>query len=215
VLVDQTPCYGSLWQDDNGTCPELECAIRKPCQEVFESVQVNERIEQLEERHPEAIVVNTKYKKAQYTPLNRPVDLIVSSFKAGLGNPEYLPIDWSYHQLRRGDFEGRLHLAATVNYHLVLIDGLIVCRLWTNAANCALVDLSQNMEKAVTKVGFSIIPISDKILKKIRPCTGRIYCYDSSSAENIAKLILSIYNVGIVERNDNEEASTSDLRPKE
>lgn len=204
-LITQTECFGILWKDDAGVCPEMECTLRSRCQTVHEAAQeaqkdkydpIPMRKSTLSERVAEPVSEDKKHERVGYAYQGRPVDEMVRVLVESLGSPTTLPKNWSprHFQSKYKDL-GRLLVSQTASYHVFLVDGVIVCRFWTNAANLALVDLSSHLLSYAQRNGVDTFDVPKNSVTKLHPCTGRIYCKDTIIAEALAKWIKDAYRL--------------------
>lgn len=200
--IGNTECFGIYWRDASGVCPEYECILRERCSEVYEQVEAQEIKEfvpvrrTLSERPVEPPKAETaaKHERHGYSYQGRPVDEMVKTLVESLGSPPTLPKNWSPRHFQSKYKElGRLLVAQTASYHVFLIDGKIVCRFWTNAANYALVDLSSLLVSFAQQAGFETMDITEKSRMKLSPCIGRMYCEDPTIAYALAKWIRDAY----------------------
>lgn len=117
-----------------------------------------------------------KFQRLGYQPLNRPVDHALATFLNALGQPARLPTKWSPidFAVKFGQL-GRIVLSQTASYTSVIVDGSTVCRFWVNAGGCAIIDIVDDLVKAVKTIPgvMNVAPVSPGSAKKLSPCTHR------------------------------------------
>lgn len=188
TLVDNTTCFGILWEDSNGVCPEMECALRDSCRTVFtETAKLN----YVEEE--KSVIAPRQYERTEYVSVGRPIDEIARQFVHSLGYPQELPLNWNYHKMRKKVY-GKFNLVKTASYHGVFLNYNLSCRLWTNAATFGILDCSLEIAASLKDKGFSVSPIPEKNLAKSKPLTHRVYLKNIQDAE-LAGTQIATFNV--------------------
>lgn len=199
-LIDQTPCFAKLWKDEAGVCPETGCDIRLQCQNAWEEAQVLVQIKPAQthsvsppvvkkKRRKRVVTIKTveekkrgkwkgsgKYQRLGYQSADRPVDRMLTLFLDAMGNPNKLPQYWSYKGFTEKYKQlGRLVLSQTASYTSVIVDGHSILRFWTNAGNCAIIDIVPELAKAVSSIkGMpALTEIPEGVRAKSKPCTHR------------------------------------------
>lgn len=206
ILINKQPCFGHLWEDENGICPEFECVLREHCKEVYEKAKklhkeeinkpINTTIVKLFNKEIDLTKKRKKHERLGYLFKGTIADVLAHEFILSLGDPATLPYNWSkYNYNENYGHLGRLLVSKTASFHAVLIEGIIVCRFWTNAKSIALVDVSQELEDLARSHGVEIVVVSEKSKSKINPCVSRIHCTSVNRARQIATWIKTAYNV--------------------
>lgn len=191
--AEDQECFGHLWRDASGICPEVNCAVRSYCRSVWEevsSLKENKKIGRGKYRG------SNKYNRHGYVSLGRDVDVYVRLLTHLLGYPASLPKNWTRLNFnKKYSHLGNMLVAPTVNYHLFIYEGTTICRFWTNAVRVVLVDLSQELISQIKLVDPSreIIPIPASSVRKLAPCTGRTYCNSEADVEQLASWINQLY----------------------
>lgn len=189
-VVYDTPCFGILWEDESGVCPENDCVLRKNCSNIFNSQKAWE----LDIVASESTKIKpNKYERNEYASLGRSVDELIRIFVHTLGYPKELPKRWSYHKLARGEYKERVLMSKMASYHSLIVDQEMVCRFWTNAASYAIVDVSSKLATLLIEKKYNISKIPEKSLIKSKPCQYRIYCLSEDDAALIANYIKELY----------------------
>lgn len=215
--LDDTPCFGWMWvdEDDGSTCPEEDCALRSYCRHVWQMDRVRVGQETRRSQHTSATAPKQsksvrgkwkgtgKYARRGYQDLGRPVDRLVKAWKKGLGNPPHLPPVWSpvNFQSKFGHL-GRVVMSATTSYHALLYDGVIIARLWNNAATRAIVDVVPELVTPLRGYAESVVrpregkppieapvPCSEKLYPKVRPCTYRVTVHTEEAVAGVTRVI--------------------------
>lgn len=201
-LVVQQPCFGHLWVDpDDGRCPEsTTCDLATACKAVYNEVLHNEIKRPRKPQKRKApnrgkYKGTSKYQRHGYFNMGRPVDKMVAVLVSDLGDPPVLPKNWVRAHFAEYEKQGKLLSSTTTSYHSFLVDGVTVCRFWTNAAGGALVDLSSTLADAAKEAGFDLQEVTPKSKKKLAPCTHRMFCGDVEDAKTLAKLIKTTYKL--------------------
>jgi hypothetical protein len=235
-LAKQVPgssCFGHMWTDEEGTCPEEECNLRAHCETLYNEVRFPQTVITPKKvaAPPTPVPAPTvgtpaaanrslaattpkrgkykgtgKYERWGYHDLGRPVDQMIRMLVVALGEPKELPKNWSPVHFERGLYKDhRITIARTASYHTFLVDGKTALRFWTNAAGNAIVDLSAAMVIAVKQAGIDVMDISPAMQRKLAPCTGRIYCKDDKEAERLAAFIVDIYSIDNIKKGKNKK----------
>jgi len=185
-LADETPCFGILWEDESGVCPELKCQLRDDCEDLFKKIAQHAQLASTTELKP------VKHERAEYTPVGRTIDNLVRLFVHYLKYPKELPINWSYHKMKKKEYP-RYCLVKTASYHAVFVDYTMVCRFWTNAAAFGILDCVPELAIEFKNIGFQVGQIPEKNMPKSKPCTHRIYILKEEDAEKAASTLVSHY----------------------
>ena len=140
----------------------------------------------------------SKYARHGYADLGRPVDQSVRRMVHELGYPPLLEKNWSRKAFtKKYSHLGRIVMGQTTSYHVFIVDTQIVCRVWTNTAGHALVDLSALLVAKLKTSGEEVIPVPPKSHSKLHPCTGRVYCRDEDDAAKISAWIIDCYDLEV------------------
>jgi hypothetical protein len=203
--------------DENGK-PNL-CHLRASCQAVWNQVQTEKaaRAKQKKSKTVDGQLLTAKQKKRAlkvernkwegkkyqrkgYEDLGRPVDSFVSAFVGALEDPPVLPRIFNSTNFKEKYGKlGACTITQTASYHGVYHKGVLVARLWTNAANAAIIDVVPEMVPALTKAstnggtepsGYRWITKPEKAtpttMRKIRPCTHRVKVRSADAAAEVA-----------------------------
>jgi hypothetical protein len=180
VQIKQSECFASMWQDESGVCPEVQCNLRAACQEAYNAVhdpavavaaqpakpvvapkatkklfggdKVKRRgLGNITDKKRNKWQGTGKYQRQGYVSMGRPVDQALGHLIEGLGNPTILPKGWHHTQFDEHYKKlGRLLLSQTSSYTSVMVDGRVLLRFWTNAGGCAIVDFAPDIHAIVT-----------------------------------------------------------------
>jgi len=163
-LLDQQPCFGWCWRDDEGLCPvREECDLKSFCERAYNMATV-EKAHQAQKPPvdvpplppsdvpysvPQPIRnkwAGTKmYLRSGYADYGRPVDEFLAAFKAVIGEISEMPLVWHKKNFEQKYGGETFKLCATTSYHSIMKDGVVMVRFWTNAAKHALVDVAPEL----------------------------------------------------------------------
>lgn len=189
VLSLSTPCFGLLWEDENGVCPESACQLRNDCRTVFESVALEESLGSTSPKP-------ATHERNGYVSLGRSVDTFVRQFVHTLKYPPELPSNWSYRTMRAKQYDiGKFCIVKTASYHAVFVEHAMVCRFWTNAASYGMLDIVLELVPDYKIMGFDIGKIPEKSLTKSRPCEYRTYVTSEEDATLMAEQLRITYKL--------------------
>lgn len=131
-----------------------------------------------------------KYTRAGHINLERPCDEFVQVACSLLPGTGVLPNRWRW--ISRESFRTRFkHLgpvvwAKTASYHMLLINGIYVFRIWTDSTQTALCDVSDELAASLEK-HFEVFDVPEKARTKTKPLTQR---FRIKSKKDVKKLIL-------------------------
>lgn len=229
--VDETPCFAWLWKDENGECDQMECSLRSYCQQAWQLSQVakgqsTERAPLIQDWGSMAVErsltkfgnpkrhIHKKtglYKRKGYSSSGRKVDLLIRAFTDALGTNVNVvdPVDgkkWS----KASSALGRVVLKRTASYHALIVDGVIISRLWTNTPSRLNIDIVPELVSSVVMfatmtndIYFRLkkntqasnpTAVPEKLKIKLYPCTHRFYTTNSAVASDYATLLRETYN---------------------
>ncbi len=221
-LIAKSTCFGHLWQDNTGPCPEApHCDIAQQCERVYLQVREPKPVVPPEPapaarpptlsdpgapkprrrgRPPKVLrgkwKDTGKYQRLGYQNVGRPVDQALAHFIQALGSPAALPKVWSpIHFEKKYAALGRLVISQTASYTSVIIDGNTVVRFWTNAGNCALIDVVPELFKVVQTIKGtgSVYQVPAGCEKKLRPCSHRFeLTFGASLCEDVLTMLAGV-----------------------
>lgn len=213
-ILEQVDCFGYLWKDQSGICPEEECCLRRYCEVTYDVAEKISNVEDVKVRplpvktviltKPEPVIVNKERKKPQendkfyqrgYTAIGRPVDDLLRRFVHNVGYPKVLPKFWSFKNMRKGKYPGKVHIAVTASYHTLFINDFFVCRFWGNAAKFALLDVVERVAEYLDDAGFELLPIPTKGGAKFKPAFARVKLLTVEEVDKVVDCISKHYNV--------------------
>lgn len=214
--IDAASCFAWLWEDSGFVCPEMECVLRSYCQQAWQQAQVEKGLNAkqritldpgFQKPHYKAVHAHNrktgKYRKKGYVSEGRIVDYLLSEFKTALGPLPETDGTWSTAKTSHG----RVVVKPTASYHAIIVEGVIVCRLWHDVPARLCVDIVGALVSPLVKVctdlkvkGFdtSMKPpyrIPTNSLYKCRPCTHRIALFDVNSVEPVVKCIKRVFAI--------------------
>ncbi len=227
--VDQTSCFAWLWKDEHGECDQYDCHLRTYCQQAWQLVQLEKsgyqqtsplQVQNVADyAETRALSKNGTrkrrkhkgtdlYKRRGYVPTGREVDNLLGIFVKALGpnvvvvDPVSSGVKWSKAQ----SAVGQVVIKLTTSYHAVIVNGIIVCRLWTNTPSRVNVDIAPELVGLVVQMyqqlGGGVFgikydtpePIPSGLLKKLKPCTHRFYIKRPELMSELARVLRYKYN---------------------
>jgi len=221
--TDNTACFGWLWIDDGIVCDQVDCGLRSYCKQTWQLAQVAkaesvsfEKELTYTEIYKKDLVSKThskkknsvnrgKYKNSPlynrkgYCDQGRLVDRLVTRFKETIGTYETPPSDWRPAKKT----VGKVAIKATASYHSLIVNGVIVARIWTDSSKVATIDIVPELVTSMVHLVKSIkslndsqkdsinmpTKIPDTCLNKTRPCTHRVSVTTESSIVKVANTI--------------------------
>lgn len=139
---------------------------------------------------------NKKHQRFGHIYQDRFCDHVVARATELLPGDGVLPPRWLYKS--QGDFIiryknlGQTLWAKTASYHLLLVNGEHILRIWTDSPDSAIVDLHDVLVQLVT-TKVADIPASTR--KKTYPFTKRTRVTDLSEIEDIMDLVGMVWAV--------------------
>lgn len=191
-LALSTECFGLYTDpDDNSECPEYDCDIRKPCQQLcnlnnlnkssLEKVKDNNYVEAASEL-VEAPPDPREYIVDGYVNYGRNTDLASEKFTAVFAN-------------------FNVTITATASYHTVSWRDAKIARIWHDTVPDTIkVDLTPEVAVVVEKSKFSeVVSIPEGSIYKSKPLIKRAVFTDIEKAPLLAKLICKYYSIELKE----------------
>lgn len=144
-----------------------------------------------------------RYLRPGHVNLERPCDEFVTYATKLLPGSGVLPTRWRYVSKesfqRRHEDLGPVVWAKTASYHMLLINGVHVFRIWTDSPQTALCDVEDTLSDVLggKTIGFEVMDIPPKTRRKTKPFTKRIRI---TSKKDVKQLLLATLIVfGLVE----------------
>lgn len=128
----------------------------------------------------------------------RVVDRFVDILENSLPKGEDLPPYWQWRSLEHftKKYTSPIMWAKTQGYHMLLINGHHVLRVWTDTGKTALVDINEALTvRLSSQLGERIFPIPEKSLKKCHPMTKRFRMETEDDVKNLAMAVRAVYGV--------------------
>lgn len=133
-----------------------------------------------------------------YIPQERWCDTVVACVTEKLPGDGVLPAQWKYVNkdffLNKYAHLGPVLWAKTASFHLLILNGYRLCRIWTNTQKTCWVDVNDPVANQMC----SVEDIPGSCLKKSIPLTKRISFdnrLDYPWAEDLCETIKSIYGI--------------------
>ncbi len=125
----------------------------------------------------EYTVEDFKYLRVGYSPRDRNADAIVTAITDLFPGDGIMPQRWRWDSqdsfLKRYGDLGILLWAKAASYHLLMVNGVHVFRIWTDSANTCVADLNESFARIVAAKGFDVEDIPESCDRKCKPLTKR------------------------------------------
>lgn len=133
-----------------------------------------------------------KYQRTGYFPNDRFCDKVVSIITKQIPGDGVLPPRWAYKNLnyfttKYGNL-GHILWAKPASYHMLMIHGNHVFRVWTNWEHSCLVDLLPHL-------GEETYEIPELNWRKCKPFTRRMNIETLDQAERLAQQVKQLYGI--------------------
>lgn len=146
-----------------------------------------------------AVTKEYKYLRPGHVNLDRLCDKLVIHAASSLPGTGELPSHWSWESqesfLERYASLGSIVWAKTASYHLLMINGKHIFRMWTDSPNYVLTDLCDELA-ADLKDMFSVVDIPVSTYRKTKPMTKRTRLESTRDVEIL--LLQTIMTFGLV-----------------
>lgn len=140
-----------------------------------------------------------KYLRVGYINTDTHVDKIIEQVTDAIPGDGVLPARWRWGSLEKFD-ENHGHLGVILwskaaSYHLMLIAGNHVMRLWTDTPATCIVDLAQNVAAVLGSKGFTIEDIPLSCERKCKPLIKRVRIHTAEEADELISSVKQTYGV--------------------
>jgi len=147
----------------------------------------------------ELSIDDLRYMRVGYINNFRHVDNIIDVVTKAIPGEGTLPLRWRWGSLdkflrRYGDL-GKILWAKTASYHLLMINGHHVMRLWTDTPATCIIDLSVNVATTLVGLGFTIEDTPVSCERKCKPLFKRVRIYNVEEADKLAAAVKQTYGV--------------------
>lgn len=136
-----------------------------------------------------------KYLRTGYIPGDRQADAIVSAMTDLFPGEGIMPSRWRWDSqdkfLEKYASLGRLLWAKTASYHLLMLNGLHICRVWTDSANTCVLDVNDNLARSLSDVE----DIPESCDRKCKPFSKRTRLYSVDQAKTFMELVSKTYGI--------------------
>lgn len=134
-----------------------------------------------------------KYERVGYCPSDRYCDTIVELFTKVIPGDGVLPSRWAYknHNYftnKHGNL-GTVLWAKTASYHLLMINGHHICRIWTDVERRCFIDIASHLDDG------KAVPIPEKNVRKCKPFTKRFTVVTDTTVSTLTKRIKTQYGI--------------------
>lgn len=141
-----------------------------------------------------------RYKRLGYINEDRHSDSIVGVADSVIPG-ELLPRIWRYGSredfLKRYESLGPVLWAKTANYHLLMVNGFYILRVWTaqKTTKTCLVDLCETVASTLFAQGWTVVDIPSGSLVKCRPLKRRTKVSSPDEMVRLLSIVRSIYGL--------------------
>lgn len=137
--------------------------------------------------------VDFKYIRVGWQPQGRPCDTIVLAATRAMPGPA-LPTRWSWKSQQRfvnkfGHL-GMVLWAQTASYHMLMLNGWHILRIWTDSSKTCIVDVCDNVA-----LHFNTEAIPASCAKKCHPMTKRLRVTSVAEMEQVIAKVRAVYGV--------------------
>lgn len=203
-LVPKFPCFGYLWQDENGVCPQEACKLREGCEKTYteyqESFVPKENLVREVKKTPKHVDFTKKYKnpadqkyqRKGYRYKDAKIDVFIVLFKMLVGFPRRMPS--AFHSRDKDYFVetyGKFAYTMNTTNHGFFYKLKLVVRIWNGKGKTLSIDVSPNIYKLAVKYGFKgkKKELTDTVKLKSGKCEYRLYCKTAADVEVVAKAV--------------------------
>ena len=213
-LIDDTPCFGWLWEDEGEVCPDAkQCALAQNCSVAYKAVEAAKASVEPRTLPPGPsrgrYRGKSKYTRRGWQDKGRLCDEMVIAWCGVFGD---LPVADTVVSAQHWDAKyghlGRALLSKPASYHALYLDGTILSRFWTNSPRRAVVDIVPDLVVDVRELAKTMAPegreaaqivepfaIPEKVRHKSRPCTHRVTVHSTAAAKAVAEIIVKRFPV--------------------
>ncbi len=135
---------------------------------------------------------NAKYVRIGYCPDGRDCDIVIDTITKHIPGNGVLPPRWVYKNLTRFTSKysnlGTILWAKTASYHLLVVNGHRLCRVWTDTKHKCLIDIADPLDDG------SAFPIPSSTYRKSKPFSKRIIGTEET-ADKLGLRIRSQYGI--------------------
>lgn len=140
-----------------------------------------------------------RYIRLGYIPREEQTDKLVAMVVQSLPGDATLPFHWKWinqesFQERHGDL-GVLLWSKTSSYHLLLVSGSHVCRIWTNAKHFCLIDVLPGVAASCMSKGLKVEAIPENCLLKCKPMTERVVVETSEQMQMFIEVLIATHGL--------------------
>jgi hypothetical protein len=134
-----------------------------------------------------------KYTQNGYWPSGRYCDKLVERFIKQVPADGFLPLRWKFKDITQFTNKyahlGTKIYATPASYHLLLINGHYVCRIWTDSETMCQIDIASHLDDGTA------IDIPAKNVKKCKPLVKRLNADSLDIADRLAQRIKRVYGI--------------------
>lgn len=141
-----------------------------------------------------------KYLRTGYIPGDRNADAIVASLTEEFPGDGVMPQRWRWDSrdsfLSKYSELGDLLWSKAASYHMMILSGLHLFRIWTDSANTCVLDLSDTLAITVAKyMGLEIEDIPDSCYRKCKPFKKRTRISSIGEAKSFVDVLEKTYGL--------------------
>lgn len=139
-----------------------------------------------------------KHLRVGHIPHGRFCDTVVAFAAAEIATQGVLPKRWSWQSrdlfLDKYASLGRALWAKTASYHLLMIDGLHVFRIWTDVAKSCIVDINESLATLLSSE-YNVIETPSSCYRKTKPMLKRFRVESLEDVQSLCIVVKNLYRV--------------------
>jgi hypothetical protein len=141
-----------------------------------------------------------RYVRVGWQDYERPCDAIAKAVHSEFEG-EILPLHWQWRSLEHflaKYGETPIMWAKSASFHMMLINGFHVLRIWTDSSKSCFVDVNDVIyyELTTSELKHLVEPIPTKCVKKSKPMNFRLKIKTIDEAKVIVNAVKRIYGLG-------------------
>jgi hypothetical protein len=139
-----------------------------------------------------------KHMRVGHIPLGRFCDEVVALATDQITTHGVLPRRWSWCSrdlfIDKYSCLGRSLWAKTASYHLLMIDGLHVFRIWTDVSKSCIVDINESLATLLSSE-YNVTDAPPSCYRKTKPMLKRFKVESLEDAQSLCIVVKNLYRV--------------------